>query len=66
MSSSKKLTIELAGKQSWDKWKKKFPKTIRILTPHGKDPTEALQHGVNLRDWILTALPKTFQKMNET
>lgn len=41
-----------AGKASWDRWVKRFPDTKRILTPYGKDPTEALSYGVNLKEWI--------------
>jgi len=45
-----------AGKGSWDRWIKRFPDTKRILTPEGKDPTEALNHGVDLKEWIKGAL----------
>lgn len=41
-----------AGKKSWDRWYKRVPDTKRILTPDGKDPTEALGLGVCLREWI--------------
>ncbi len=45
-----------AGKESWDRWIRRFPDTKRILTPYGKDPTEALECGVNLREWIEGAI----------
>ena len=45
-----------AGKESWDKWVKRFPDTKRILTPVGKDPTDALNQGINLREWIKEAI----------
>lgn len=47
-----------AGKKSWDRWIKSFPKTKRILTPYGKDPTEAFEHGTNLRQWVDEGIKK--------
>ena len=41
-----------SGKVSWDRWISQFPDTKRILTPYGKDPTEALAYGVNLHQWF--------------
>lgn len=47
--------FDKAGKESWDRWIKRFSDTKRILTPDGKDPTEAMSLGINLRDWIKDA-----------
>ena len=45
-----------AGKASWDKWLKRFPDMKLLLTPDGKDPTEAFQLGVDLQDWVKQAV----------
>ena len=49
--------FDLAGKESWDRWVKRFPDTRRILTKFGKDPTEDLiRYGVDLREWIAESI----------
>ena len=41
-----------AGRKSWYRWSEKFHDTIGVVVPQGKDPGEALKHGVDLREWI--------------
>jgi len=50
--------FDKAGAIAWLKWKKMFPNIYRILTPDGKDPSDALLAEVNLREWIRMALNK--------
>ena len=38
-------------------WKKHFPQTKRWPVPAAKDPGEAYQSGVNLREWVISGLP---------
>lgn len=47
------LDSDQAGADSyWGWWKSHFPNCKRWPTPFGKDPTEAYQKRLNLRDWI--------------
>lgn len=48
--------FDLPGKESWDRWIKRFPDTRRILTPMGKDPTEAKSFGIDLKEWLISVL----------
>jgi len=50
--------FDKAGAAAWYRWQKMYPHTKRILTPDGKAPGDALIAGVDLREWILDALPK--------
>lgn len=44
---------EAGARQSWNWWDKAYgPKVIRWPTPFGKDPSDALQQGLNIREWI--------------
>jgi hypothetical protein len=45
-----------AGGRSW--WHRHFPQTKRWPVPVGKDPGEAFQHGVDLKEWILSGFPQ--------
>lgn len=50
--------FDQAGKESWDRWIKRFPDTIRILPEYGKDVTESFQCETNIREWLLSAITK--------
>lgn len=50
--------FDKAGAIAWLKWKKMFPNIYRILTPDGKDPSDAFLAEVDLREWIKLALNK--------
>jgi hypothetical protein len=39
-------------------WLQTFPQAIRWPVPAGKDPGEAFQEGVNLREWIVAGLTR--------
>jgi hypothetical protein len=43
-----------------DWWKRHYPQTERWPVPAGKDPGEAYQRGVDLRNWVMAALPSSF------
>jgi len=44
---------EAGARQSWNWWNKAYgPKVLRWPTPFGKDPSEALQQGLDIREWI--------------
>ena len=47
---------ETGARSYWSWWKKHFPKSKRWLTIKGKDPTEAHQNGLDIRNWILAGL----------
>jgi hypothetical protein len=47
------LDSDAAGaKESWKWWKENFPRARRWRVIEGKDPTEAYQKGLPLRDWV--------------
>lgn len=48
--------FDQGGAAAWQKWKRHFPHTHRILTPEGKAPGDAFSHGINLRDWVGEAI----------
>ena len=51
------LDCDDAGANSyWSWWKGQFSTSKRWPVPVGKDPGEAIQKGVNIRDWILAGL----------
>jgi len=52
------LDSDKAGTKAWQWWKKEFPDCARWPVPKGKDPGEAWQAGVNLRDWVIAGLPE--------
>lgn len=45
------------GGVAWLWWKKQFPQAERWPVPVGKDPGDAWQAGVNIREWITAGLP---------
>lgn len=51
------LDLDKAGAQYSPWWSKMFPRAVRWPAPEGKDPGEAWQKGVNIREWILAGLP---------
>ncbi len=50
-------TDEAGGKAMWQWWMKNFANAARAIIPSrfGKDPTEAMLNGLDLRDWFLAA-----------
>jgi DNA primase len=52
------LDFDHAGAGAWPWWKKHFPECERWPVPKGKDPGEAYQAGVNIREWIKAGLPR--------
>jgi len=46
-----------AGEKMLAKWKRLYPKTVDYPTPIGKDIGEAIQRQLNVRPWIIDALP---------
>lgn len=51
-----------AGRLMWDKWKTLYPHAKAHLTSGGKDVGEAVQSDVDLRKWLLLALPNKFHQ----
>ena len=47
---------EAGARAYWSWWKKHFPQSKRWPVPYEKDPTDAYQKGLNLRDWVLAGL----------
>jgi hypothetical protein len=50
------LDSDEAGLNSLEWWQESFPQSIFWPVPAGKDPSEAWQEGVNVRDWIEAGL----------
>jgi len=50
--------------ESWKWWLKQYPNARRWPIPagYGKDPTEALQAGLDLRAWVMAGLPEEVAK----
>lgn len=46
------------AKESGKWWAQHFPEAVRWPVPDGKDPGEAWQKGVDLREWIAEGLPE--------
>ena len=44
------------AKSAWGWWREHFPKAKRWPTIQGKDPSEARQNGLDLRDWVMAGL----------
>jgi len=53
--------LESAGAKASRWWIHQFPQAERTPIIGGKDPGEAYQAGVNLRDWVLAGLPPKYQ-----
>lgn len=47
-----------AGIHAWVKWKRMYPHVKRLLTPLEKSAGDAFLAGINLREWLLDAIPK--------
>jgi len=54
------LDYDAAGAKAQRWWREVFPDAERWPVPKGKDPGEAHQAGVDLRQWVLAALPRSF------
>lgn len=52
---------ENPGGQNARWWQKHFPRSERWPVPVGKDPGEAYQAGVDLRQWVIAGLPVSLQ-----
>lgn len=51
------LDFDRAGAQAWPWWQQNFPECERWPVPKGKDPGEAWQKGISIREWIRQGLP---------
>jgi hypothetical protein len=51
-----------SGVKAWVKWKKHYLHIKRLLSPLEKSAGDAFLAGVDLREWILDALPKDKQQ----
>lgn len=49
--------LETPGANAWQRWQARYPQAERWPVPAGKDPGEAWQAGVDLREWVLAGLP---------
>jgi len=52
------LDADKSGADQGIWWTENFHRTIRWPVPLGKDPGEAFEAGVNIRDWVKAGLPK--------
>ncbi len=51
------LDYDNAGAEGCDFWEENYTNAVRWPTPEGKDPGDAFALGVDIREWIETALP---------
>jgi len=51
------LDYDAAGGTALKWWENSFPQNERWPVPRGKDPGEAYQSGVDLKEWIVSGLP---------
>ncbi|MDY0191806.1 MAG: CHC2 zinc finger domain-containing protein [Desulfuromonas sp.] len=54
------LDSDEAGQTAAEKWLRWYDTTINSPVPTGKDPSEAYQQGVDLRQWIIDLLPSVW------
>ncbi|MCP4022044.1 MAG: alpha helicase [Desulfobacteraceae bacterium] len=54
------LDYDKAGMNAWSWWKEYFRNSKLWVVPVGKDPGEAFQGGVDIKDWIIAGLPPVF------
>jgi DNA primase len=47
---------DAAGNHMFERWKKAYPHALAYPTPVGKDVGEAIQQGIDLRDWVLKGI----------
>lgn len=52
--------MDMPGAKASRWWLSQFPQAIRVPVVGGKDPGDAYREGVNLRDWVMAALPPYF------
>ncbi|MCP3941680.1 MAG: alpha helicase [Desulfobacteraceae bacterium] len=51
------LDYDKAGQAAWKWWKDNFDNARRWPVPAGKDPGEAFQAGVDIKEWVRAGLP---------
>ncbi|WP_320043206.1 primase-helicase zinc-binding domain-containing protein [uncultured Desulfobacter sp.] len=53
------LDWDKAGRKAWEWWKKEFPNARFWPVPEGmgKDPGDAFENGLDIRDWVTAGLP---------
>ena len=47
------------GASAWPWWERTYPQARLWPVPEGKDPGEAFERGVDLRDWAYAGMPKS-------
>ncbi len=52
------LDFDTAGAKAFNFWDETFPQSVRWPVPEGKDPGEAWQAGINLKEWITSGFPE--------
>jgi hypothetical protein len=56
------LDFDKAGAAAWPWWEENVKDCMRWPVPDGKDPGEAWQKGVNIREWIRAGLPEGLRR----
>ncbi len=51
------LDWDAAGKKAWSWWETNFRNARQWPVPLGKDPGEAFEKGVDIREWVVAGLP---------
>jgi DNA primase len=52
------LDFDTAGAKAFNFWDEAFPQSVRWPVPAGKDPGEAFQSGIDLKEWITSGFPE--------
>lgn len=57
---------EAGAREAWGFWKRTYPNARRWPCPIGKDSTEAMQAGLDLRAWVIAGLPDKLEPETPT
>lgn len=55
------MDFDQAGAKAWQWWQKQFNQAERWPVPKGKDPGDAYQAGVKLKEWVIAGMPPAFR-----
>lgn len=55
------MDFDQAGAKAWQWWKDQFNQAERWPVPEGKDPGDAYQAGIKLKEWVIAGMPPAFR-----
>jgi len=60
------LDFDAAGLKAWKWWQKYFDNAKQWPVPEGKDPGEAYEKGIDIKEWVKSGLPPALVMPNVT